>query len=131
MPTRQRKEDLFCNYMKYSVVSFGLFLSWRPFHIVIYYFCIKENLRSIKYGLVFCVECVSHSVMSNSLQPHGLRHARLLCLWRSPGQNTGVDCHFLLQGILPTQGSNLGLPHCRQALYCLSHLGRLDTIILQ
>ena len=30
-------------------------------------------------------------------------------------------CHFLLQGIFPTQGSNLGLPHCRQTLYPLSH----------
>ena len=33
-----------------------------------------------------------------------------------------MDCHFLLQGVFPTQGSNLGLPHCRQTLYCLSHL---------
>ena len=38
-----------------------------------------------------------------------------------PGKNTGVGCHFLHQGILPTQGSNLGLPHCRQTLYPLSH----------
>ena len=92
----------------------GLFLWWRPFYLVIYYFCIKGNLRSIKCGLVFCVECVSHSVISNSLQPHGLGPARLLQLWSSPGQHTGVDCHFLLQGILQTQGSNLGLLHCRQ-----------------
>ena len=33
------------------------------------------------------------------------------------GKNTGVDCHFLLQGIFPTQGSNPGLLHCRQILY--------------
>ena len=39
----------------------------------------------------------------------------------SPGNNTGVSCHFLLQGIFPTQGSNLGLPHCRWILYPLSH----------
>ena len=38
-----------------------------------------------------------------------------------PGTNTGVGCHFLLQGIFPTQGSNSGLPHCRWILYCLSH----------
>ena len=36
-------------------------------------------------------------------------------------QNTGVGCHFLLQGIFLTQGSNLGLPHWRQTLYHLSH----------
>ena len=38
-----------------------------------------------------------------------------------PGKNTGVDYHFLLQGNFPTQGSNPGLPHCGQMLYCLSH----------
>ena len=40
-----------------------------------------------------------------------------------PGNGTGMDCHFLLQGIFLTQGSNLGLPHCRQMLYRLSHQG--------
>ena len=39
------------------------------------------------------------------------------------GNSPGVDCHFLLQGIFPTQGSNLVLPHCRQMLYRLSHQG--------
>ena len=38
----------------------------------------------------------------------------------SPGKNTGVGCHALLQGIFPTQGSNPGLPHCRHILYHLS-----------
>ena len=37
--------------------------------------------------------------------------------WNSPGKNTGVGCHFLLQRIFPAQGSNSGLPHCRQTLY--------------
>ena len=41
----------------------------------------------------------------------------------SPGKNTGVGCHALLQGIFPTQGLNPGLPHCRWILYCLSHQG--------
>ena len=58
-----------------------------------------------------------------SLRPHGLQPARLLCPWDSPGKNTGVDCHFLLQGIFSTQGLNLGLPHCRQILYQLSCQG--------
>ena len=39
----------------------------------------------------------------------------------SPGKNTGVGCHVLLQGIFSTQGSNSGLLHCRRILYCLSH----------
>ena len=41
----------------------------------------------------------------------------------SPGKNTGVGCHALLQEIFPTQGSNPGLLHCRQILYQLSHQG--------
>ena len=49
-------------------------------------------------------------------------HSRLLCPWDSPGSNTGVGCHSLLQGIFPTQGPNLGLLHCRQ-IYHLSNQG--------
>ena len=41
----------------------------------------------------------------------------------SPGQNTRVGCCVLLQGIVPMQGSNPGLPRCRQILYHLSHQG--------
>ena len=41
----------------------------------------------------------------------------------SPGKNTAVGCHALLQGIFPIQGLNPGLPHCRQILYQLSHKG--------
>ena len=51
------------------------------------------------------------------------RRRELLCLWDFPGKSTGVGCHFLFQRIFPTQGSNPGLPHCRQTLYQLSHQG--------
>ena len=64
-------------------------------------------------------ESESRSVMSNSLESYGLYSP-----WNSPGQNTGVGSLSLLQGIFPTQGSNPGLPHCRQILYHLSHKGR-------
>ena len=47
----------------------------------------------------------------------------------SPGKNTGVGCHALLQGIFPTQGLNLGLPHCWWILYHLSHQGSISTYI--
>ena len=47
----------------------------------------------------------------------------LLCPWDFPGKSPGVGCHFLLQRIFLTQGSNPGLPHCRQMLYHLSHKG--------
>ena len=43
----------------------------------------------------------------------------------SPGKNTGVGCRALLQGIFPTQGANLGLPHCRWILYHLRHQGNI------
>ena len=51
------------------------------------------------------------SVMSNSLWPHGLEPARFLCPWDFSGENTIAGCHFLLQGIFPSQGSNLCLLH--------------------
>ena len=60
----------------------------------------------------------SHSVVSDSLQPH-----ELYSPWNSPGQNTGVGSLSLLQGIFQTQGSNPGLPHCRRIPYQLSHKG--------
>ena len=69
-------------------------------------------------------ESVSCSVVSSSLQPHGLKPARLLRPWDSLGKNTGVGCRSLLQGIFSTQGSNPGLLHCRRTLYFLSHQGR-------
>ena len=56
--------------------------------------------------------------VSNSLWLHGLYNP-----WSFPGQNTGVGSLSLLQGIFPTQGSNPGLPHCRQIIYQLSHKG--------
>ena len=59
-----------------------------------------------------------------------LKPARLLCPWDSPGKNTGVGCHPLLQGIFLTQGSNPSLLHCRQILSCLSHQGSLNHSFL-
>ena len=50
---------------------------------------------------------------------------RLLRPWDFLGKSTGVGCHFLLQGIFLTEGSNPGLPHYRQTLYHLSHRGSL------
>ena len=63
-------------------------------------------------------ESESHSVVSDSLQPHG-RYGP----WNSPGQNTGVGSLSLFQWIFPTQGLNPGLLHCRRILYQLSHKG--------
>ena len=65
-----------------------------------------------KKRVKICVsESESPSVVSSSLQPHGLYSP-----WNSPGQNTGVGNLSLFQGIFSTQGLNPGLPHCRQML---------------
>ena len=74
-------------------------------------------------GFVVCVcvsvcGCFSLSVVSDSLWSHGL-----LCSWNSPGKNTGVGSHSLLQGTFLTHGSNPDLSHRRQILYYLSHQG--------
>ena len=71
--------------------------------------------------LTVYLQCVSRSVLSDSLRPHGLHSSRFLCPWNSPGKNSGMGFHSLLQGIFLTQGSNSGVLHCRQILYCLSH----------
>ena len=55
-------------------------------------------------------ESVNRLDVSNSLQSHGLQPARLLCPWNSPGKNTGVGCHSLLQGVFSNQGWNPGSP---------------------
>ena len=48
---------------------------------------------------------------------------RLLCPWDFLGKNTGVNCHFLLQGFFPTEGSNPCLLHWQRDSLSLSHLG--------
>ena len=68
--------------------------------------------RNGSMGFVSQLVVLSCSDVSDSLQP--LQPARLLCPWDFPGKNTGVDCHFILQGIFPTQGSN-------SHLFCLLH----------
>ena len=70
--------------------------------------------------------CVLGTVSDSATR--GLQPARLLCPWDSPGQNTGAACHFLLQGIVLTQGWNPGLPHCWQILYRLSHQGSPSNV---
>ena len=73
-------------------------------------------MTPLMYLVVVVVELLSCVQL---LQPHGLYSPpMLLCPWDFPGKNTGVGCHFLLQGIFSTQGLNVSLLHCRQILYC-------------
>ena len=75
---------------------------------------LRECVLDSQLFLTLCdpVDC---SPPSSSV--HGILH----------NKNTGVGCHFLLQGIFPTQGLNPGLLHCRQTLYRLSHGENLLT----
>ena len=59
-------------------------------------------------------EFAQSEVMSDSLQPHGLQSSRFLYSWNFLDKNTGVGCHFLLQGFFLTKGLN-------QSLLCLLH----------
>ena len=78
------------------------------------------HLCSIRPHLVYKVWVVQFCL---TFWPCGLQLASLLYHWNFLGKNAGVGCHCLLQGIFLTQGLNLGLPHCRQILHCLSHQG--------
>ena len=64
---------------------------------------LPEVSQLLRQRVVFVCVC---SVVYNFLQSHGLQPARLLCPWDFPGKTIGMGCRFLLQGILPTQGSN-------------------------
>ena len=89
-------------------------LNWTDCEIQ-YCFHFQGHVRCRDKGICYPQKWVkwSCSVVSDSFRPCGLQPARLLYPWDFPGKNTGVGCHFLLQGILPTLGSNPGLPHCR------------------
>ena len=92
------------------------------FHLMFYlrdYFVLGIKTL-IKLRLWSEVKSLSHARLYAT--PWTVACIMLLRLWNFPGKSTGVGCHFLLQGIFPTQGSNPGLPHCRQTLYRLSYL---------
>ena len=102
--------------VKCSSFFFFLFFSEYNFFTLVYLCC---TINCISYES----ESVIHSVVSNSLLPHGLEPIRLLFPWNSPGENTRVGSLSLLQRIFPTQGLIPGLLHFMQILYCLSHEG--------
>ena len=88
-------------------------------------YCKKNNtgsdlLRLIKEHAVLCLVtqlCLTLCDSMDCSPPGSSVHGD------SPGNNTEVGCHALLQGIFPIQGLKPGLPHCRRILYHLSHQG--------
>ena len=93
------------------------------------------NLPPMRVCVHACVR--AFSVVSDSLRPHGMQPARLLCPWDFPGNNTGVGCHFLLPGIFLTQRSNLNFLYWQAGSLLLGHKGRpslpqwSETILVQ
>ena len=89
-------------------------LSPHSHHLFFFLFHFLKFERQFTFPVAMYSQCavLVLSAQSDSLRPHGPQHppppARFLCPGDSPGKNTGVGCHFLLQGIFPTQGSN---PH--------------------
>ena len=91
-----------------------------------FYFSCSNCMSFTQISWCYMCAVLRCSVVSNSLWPHGLLPTRLLCPWNFPGKNTGMGCHFLLQGIFLTQGSNLCLLHFlhwQADSLPLSHLG--------
>ena len=70
-----------------------------------------------------CCDALSPSVVSDSCEPMDCSLPDPSAHGDSPGMNTGMGCHAILQGIFPTQGSNPSLLHYRQSLYQLSYQG--------
>ena len=78
----------------------------------------KSGQTWFKLILPLCSVAQACPTLSNSMDcSHGYRKDRLHCPWDFPNRNTGVGCHFLLQGLFLTQGSNPGLLQCRPVLY--------------
>ena len=93
----------------------SLILCWRVPSHVLAFTPTEKDCRSVAQSCVTLCDPMDCSPPGSSV--HG----------DSPGKNTGVGCHALLQGIFPTQGSNPGLLHCRRILYRMHHQGRERT----
>ena len=97
---------LFFGYFYWSVTALQSYVS----------FCC--TVKCISYLLCLAAQSCLTLYDSMNCSPPGFS-----VLGDSPGKNTGVGCHALLQGTFPTQGLNPGLPNCRRILYRLRHQG--------
>ena len=99
----------------WNLLALITFMGLHPHDLITFDWALGFNLRIWKKS-----ESERCSVISDS--------HRLYSPWNSPGQNTGVGSLSRFQGIFPIQGLNLGLLHCRQILYQLSHKGSPKTL---
>ena len=106
---------------KFAIFIFFIFKSLLALSHSTFSFSLSNGTcRLISYMYVYvsyfiCACMLRSSVMSNSVQSQGLQPARLLCPWNFQGKYNAVGCHFLLQVIFLTQGSN---PH--NCVSCIS-----------
>ena len=103
-----------------GAVNMGVQISlWDPAFNYSAYICTSEIAGSYSSSVLclFAQSCLTLRDPMDCSLPGSSIHGD------SPGKNVGVGCHALLEGMFPTQGSNLGLLHCRQNLYCLSNQG--------
>ena len=84
--------------------------------------CDEEMLLTSEVLLCLCL--LSHVQLFTT--PRTIAHHVPLVHGDSPGKNTGMGCHALLQGIFPTQASNPDFPYCRWILNHLSHQGTYE-----
>ena len=121
-----------CSWPGSTVMGFSSQEYWMGYHALLQGILLTQgsnpHLLNLKWILYYWAtkesESESCSVVSDSLQPHGLYSP-----WHSPGKNTGVGSLSLIQGIFQTQGLNPGLSHCRWILYQLSYKGNLDSVL--
>ena len=113
-----------CTYSSSWIACFLKYFSWfLAINICLDFSLLRIFNECVCMRVCVCARtCSVTSIMSVSMRPHELQPTRLLCPWNSPGKNTAMGCHALLQGIFPIQVSNSHLLHCRWIPYPLSHL---------
>ena len=85
------------------------------------YFCFFQSKDFV--SLCAAVLCLVDQLCLTLFYPMNCSPSGSSIFWDSPGKNTGVGGHALLQGIFSTQGSNPGIPYCTWILYHLNHQG--------
>ena len=122
------------NPLRYSCLEYPMDRGawWATVHGVA-----KSRTWLSAHSHIYCLVSVHHFLGGGGLvakscltfEPHGLQSTRLLCPWDIPGKNTGVGCHFLLQGIFLTQKLKpylLLLLHWQADSLPLHYVGRWD-----
>ena len=123
--TRRCKSSMFCAHLLPCTTVIGWMkcfsFLWKDWFVGTQgiHHCIEKQ-QSWLFLVCVCLVTQSRQTLRDPMDcssPGSSVHGHSL------GKNTRGGCHALLHGIFPIQGSNPGLPHCRQILYCLSHQG--------